>query len=190
MCNRFSSVGCLALLGLLAGTSEARAHRLNADVHVLADNKVQIESWFDTGGPARAGRVQVFRADGSLLTEGRMNDDGVFVFAFTEVAALRVVVNAGAGHRKELLIPAERLTQVDLPREKASASATPSGEESPAPVPRSDRSSPDTFKDVLIGVGFLLALAAFVISVRNALKLRELQGTQGHFHPQTTPKSS
>jgi hypothetical protein len=33
-------------------------------------------------------------------------------------------------------------------------------------------------KDVLVGVGFLLAVAAFVLSLRNARQLRELQRTR------------
>jgi catechol 2,3-dioxygenase-like lactoylglutathione lyase family enzyme len=45
----------------------------------------------------------------------------------------------------------------------------------PDPMPLADRSTRVSLKDVLMGVGFLLALAAFALSVRNARKLEKLK---------------
>ena len=42
-------------------------------------------------------------------------------------------------------------------------------------MPRADRSSQVSIKDVLVGVGFLLSVAAFVLSLRNARQLRTLR---------------
>jgi hypothetical protein len=42
-------------------------------------------------------------------------------------------------------------------------------------MPFADRRSQVSVKDVLVGVGFLLALAAFVLSVRNSQQLQELK---------------
>jgi cobalt/nickel transport system permease protein len=151
----------LAVLGVLWAAGPAHAHRLEADCQVLPGGRVQIESWFDPGdGRPRGARVQVFRPDGSLLAEGKTDDQGVFVFSCREAEPLRVVVNAGAGHRKEFMIRKEKLEQI-----------APAGTQDPPPPSHPSRVS---IKDVLIGVGFLLALAAFVLSLRNARRLDEL----------------
>jgi cobalt/nickel transport system permease protein len=151
----------LAVLGVLGAAGPAHAHRLEADYQMLPGGKIQIESWFDPGdGRPQGARVQVFRPNGSLLAEGPTDDQGVFVFSCREAEPLRVVVNAGAGHRKEFTILKEKLEQV-----------APSG---PSSSPPSGHASQVSIKDVLIGVGFLLALAAFVLSLRNARRLEEL----------------
>jgi hypothetical protein len=148
-----------------------------ADYKVLPGGKVRIDSWFDltvTDEPPKGARVQVFRRDGSLLTEGRLDDKGVFVFPFEDGQDLRVVVSAGAGHRTELSIPGK-----ELRRTPPSAGNGPSHPDetatSPATPLRANRSPRDGIKDLLVGVGFLLAVAAFVLSLRNLRQLQELK---------------
>jgi hypothetical protein len=172
MRRRYGALTCLAVLGLLLPAGAARAHRLEAEYRVLPDHKVQVESWFDLGGDSpRGARVQVFRADGSVFTEGKLSGDGVFVFAYDKAEPLRVVVDAGAGHRKVLEVAAQELTSAS-----AAAPASPGEDAGPAsPGARADRSPRVSVKDVLVGVGFLLAVAAFVLSLRNARQLRELR---------------
>jgi nickel transport protein len=162
------------LLVLLAAAGTAQAHRLNAQFFVLPEHKVQIESWFENGDSPRSARVQVFRADGRLLTEGRLNEKGLFVFSFPDAEPLKVVVNAGAGHRKELQIAAEELVHSSPSETKAGSTPSGTSEDVPGPVARGDRSSQVPIKDVLVGVGFLLAVAAFVLSLRNARQLRAM----------------
>ena len=171
MPRRYAALTALGLLALLLAPRPALAHRLEAECHVLPDRKVQVEAWFDLGGVPKGARVQVFRAGDRVLTEGQLNGEGLFVFSYDEAEPLRVVVSAGAGHRKEVGIPAADLQQGSPGQ--ASAGAVP---EEPAPaVPLSDHTPKVSIKDVLIGVGFLLALAAFVLSLRNARHLRELR---------------
>jgi len=165
-------VALLGLLTTLTVARPARAHRLVAEYRVLPDQKVQIESWFDTtGDPPKGATVEVFRADKQLLTSGQLNEGGVFVFSFTRAEPLKVVVYAGAGHRAELDIP-----EADLARGKSAEQVeTLSNEDAPpAGEPRADRSSRVTVKDVLVGLSFLLAAAAFLLSLRNARQLRAL----------------
>lgn len=174
----FGRCVALTLLSLvLCPWSLARAHRLDAEYVVLPGHKVQVECWFETGDSPRAAKVQVFRAGGQLLAEGQLNDQGLFIFSFQDVEPLTVVVNAGAGHRKELRIPATRLTSIMAPNGQEVGVGKDAADSS-APVPRVDRSSPGSIKDVLVGVGFLLALAAFVLSLRNARRVRELMRTR------------
>src|SRR5438552_13610699 len=109
MCCRSVTL-MLGLPILLCMAGEARAHRLNAEYRLLPGKRVQIESWFDSTGesPKRA-TVQVYRPDGQLLIEDKLNEKGTFTFPCEDAGPLRVVVLAGQGHRKELIIPASEL---------------------------------------------------------------------------------
>lgn len=144
----------------------AQAHRLEADYRILPGGRVQVESWFDlTGESPNGATVQVYRRGNELLTEGKLDAKGLFSFHVDTTEALRVIVSAGAGHLKEFIVP-----EADLRRATGQAAA-PAGEEAPF----ADRAPRVTIKDVLTGVGFLLALAAFVLSVRNARALANMK---------------
>jgi nickel transport protein len=183
MPRRFGTLTAVALALTLAA-SEARAHRLDAQAMFLPDRKkVQIESWFDNGQLARGAKVQVFREDGRLLAEGVLDQEARFVFAVHRAEPLRVVVNAGGGHRKEFDIAAEELQRsLPIPAAPAEEEAPPRSEP-PAPVVLGERHDGEQrVKDILIGVGFLLALAAFVLSVRNARQLKSLNRSEKQCH--------
>jgi hypothetical protein len=177
----------LSLLVLLVVSGQAQAHRLEAEYRVLPDQKVQVESWFDlTGDSPKGALVQVFRADGQLLTEGRLNDQGVFVFALAGIERLQVVVSAGEGHRKELVITAEELARrlvciyvtgllpgdsPVLPALVVLLITDPNAAFSPV-VPRADRSSRVSVVNVLVGIGSLLAVAV-ALGLRQTRQRRE-----------------
>ncbi len=155
---------------------------------MLPGHRVQVESWFDlTGDSPKGAQVRVSRADGSTLTDGKLDAQGVFVFSYAEPENLKVVVNGGAGHRKELEISARELAQSSAATTAGTGKAGPASA-SPQPdgvKPFADRSPRVSVKDVLIGVGFLLAVAAFALGLRNARQLRELKrarddGGDGH----------
>jgi hypothetical protein len=144
----------LGLLTLLNAVGDARAHRLDASCSTQRVRKIQVESWFSDDSRPKDATVHVFRAtDGLLLTEGRTNHDGVYTF-FAGSEPLRVVVDAGEGHRKELTIAG------------ADQDVT-----TPIPVSTHDTALP--IKDILLGIGLLLAASAFALSLRNARRLRE-----------------
>ncbi len=168
----------LAVLCVLWAATPAQAHRLDADYRVRPDGKVQVESWFDVGGKAPAGaKVQVFRPDGELLTEGSLDEQGIFVFAPKETEDLKVVVSAGAGHRAEFVVPRAKLLQAPTETPKpddAKADDAPS----PAPTPMIAHTSQLAVKDVVTGFAFLLGLAAFVLSLRNMRQLRDIKKEQ------------
>jgi hypothetical protein len=168
--------GRLALLTflLLAAPAAARAHRLEAECRVLPGKMVRVESWYDGTGDAPAGaRVKVYRAAGNqLLAEGQLDDRGAFTFPFDRAEPLSVVVSH-QGHRKTVKVPASDLDPT-LPKEEG----RPVDPQAAAP-PRADREPRTTAKDVVLGVTFLLAAAAFWLSVRNARRLRGLPPSSG-----------
>lgn len=152
--RRFGILAVLTLAGGMLAPAEARAHRLAVECHLLPGQQVRVEGWYSAAGdrqPAEQARVRVLRPDGQLLVEGRLDAAGVFTFSYEQVEPLRVVL-AHSGHRAEVTIL----------------------EEDMSPPVSSSRSEEGWLKDVLLGVSFLLALAAFVLSVRNARLLRRL----------------
>ncbi len=139
----------LALASLLLLASPALAHRLEIDCRILPDGRIEVESWFDSGDSPADAKVQVFGPGNELRCEGTLDAAGKFIFRPERAEELKVVVNAGAGHRKEMLIPA-----------------------APAPRTPPDHAHEFPARDVLVGVGFLLALASFWMGLRNARELR------------------
>jgi hypothetical protein len=163
MRDRFSFGIGVAFFLLAVDANDAAAHRLDAQITVLPASKVQVESWFSNGDVPRGAKVEIFDASGQPLQTGTLDDKGAFSFVTDAAHAMRVVVSAGAGHRKELSISETQL---------APASAD-------GPVRVSTRETGAPMRDVLSGLAFLLGLGAFVISVRNAQKLRNLARTKG-----------
>ena len=95
----------LVLAGLLLSASPLWAHRLDAGYTLLPDGRIEIESWFETGDTPPEAWVQVYHHGDKLLTEGTLDAAGKYVFKPERGEPLRVVINAGAGHRKEFSIP-------------------------------------------------------------------------------------
>ncbi len=147
------------IVALLAGAGTARAHNLNGEYRVLPGKTVRVESWFETGEAPKSAQVQVIRANGEVLAQGGLSSQGMFVFRYEEPEALDVVIDA-RDHRKKLAIAAGELA----PAEGA--------EKAPAPV---ERASSVAAKDVLLGATFLLALAAFALSRKNARRLKAFE---------------
>ncbi len=149
------------LLAFLVASSPVRAHNLEASATLELFWQVRVESWFETGDPARQARVDAFRPDGTLVTTGRLDGSGLFVFTYRESLPLRIVVSAGAGHRTEVAVTAEKLL-----RDRASVAALclappPSLLAAPllAPPPgesRIDESVPSTRPPASMPVGRLL----------------------------------
>jgi nickel transport protein len=165
-----------AVVALFVTHSDARAHRLNAQAFLLPDKRVQVESWFSTGEVPRGASVEVLDQKQQLLTSGQLNDKGIFVFSYAKPEPLTVVVAAGAGHRAEVSITSQELAQAARSQPKGdSMGASRTAATSSEAIPIGVHDSGVPIKDMLIGVSFLLALAAFVLSWRNARKLKNLK---------------
>ncbi len=154
------------LAGLLLSAGPLWAHRLDAAYTLLPDGRIEIESWFETGDTPPEARVQVYHQGDKLLTEGTLDAAGKYVFKPERGELLRVVINAGAGHRKEFSIPGNQGQPAGGAIDRSTAE----------PAPRVGRRSYEVpYKDVLTGIGFVLAVAAFFLSLRNARALKAIQ---------------
>jgi hypothetical protein len=165
----------LVALSFLLAAGTAHAHRLDAAFVVLADRQVRLESWFDLGGVPKGASVKVFRPGQRLLAEGQLDEEGCFVFRFAEAEPLEVIVST-AGHRTSLIIPAEALAP--SPAQSATTESSPIAG-GPARVRHDGDGWRERLKEALIGVGFLLGLAGFLLSWRNARQLRSLRHAAG-----------
>ncbi len=165
----------LAALASLLGASPAAAHRPCSDYTVLADRQVQIDGWFDPGDtPMKGAKVQVFRPGRQLLAEGQMDDNGTFVFRFVEAEPLEVFIDAGTGHRTTLAIPREKLDQTYDSESRPSGSVYANRSLTVAAQRRENAETwREPIKDALIGISFLLSVAAFLLSWRTSRRVRQ-----------------
>lgn len=131
---RPASLGGALTLALFLTAAPALAHRVLVFDFAEGDN-IQVEAKFVPDTPVRQGKILVLAApDGRELLSGATDDQGKFSFRIPEAAAaerldLKIVVEAGLGHRGEWLLKAEAY----LPP-PAAAPAPPAVPASPAPV--------------------------------------------------------
>ena len=117
-----------AVLAALLGPAAAQAHRVNVFAYVEGGT-CRVEAYFRRSRPARDATVEVLDAAGRELLRGRTDDRGRFSFPVPETTDLRIVVDAGLGHRAEYLLSASEIRA-------AEGGAGPPGDgPAPAPVP-------------------------------------------------------
>ncbi|MDY6851885.1 MAG: hypothetical protein SV487_07405, partial [Thermodesulfobacteriota bacterium] len=95
----------LALAVCLVWTPATLAHR----VYIFAwveGGKIMTDSYFSKSQKVRGGRVTVFDPAGKKLLEGRTDENGAFSFKIPGKTALRLVLDAGMGHKAEWLLEA------------------------------------------------------------------------------------
>jgi len=94
----------LVLLGsfLLAGT--AIAHRVNVFAWAEGDT-VYVESKFSGGKKIRGGKIIVTDSSGIEVLTGHTNDQGEFSFKRPQQKELKIVLEAGMGHRAQWTLP-------------------------------------------------------------------------------------
>lgn len=152
----------VVLLAIVACAPAAHAHGLVAEYRVISGPRIQIEAWYDPGGPAAGAAVSVFDKSDKLLEEGKLDKHGVYVFTLKPVVAVRVVI-AESGHRRELAI-----SQAEIARGAGTWKAEESNKSGA-------QRSQVGIAEGLVGIAFLLALAAFILGIRNASELSRIR---------------
>jgi len=114
-------VGALALAAALP----ARAHRVTVFAWVEGDT-VRTESRFSGGKAVNEGVVVVYDEQDRELLRGKTDENGEFSFEAPARTALKVVLEAGMGHKGEWIVPAEELAGVQAEAEEAPGPASPS----------------------------------------------------------------
>lgn len=94
------------------GVSRVSAHKVSVFAWVEEDT-VYVESKFSGGRRPVESPVVVYDNMGNKLLEGRTDQNGAFQFKVPQKTELKVVLEAGMGHRAEWVIPEEELRHLD-----------------------------------------------------------------------------
>ena len=98
-------------LGALVSISTpALAHKVTIFAWVEGD-RVLTESKFSGGRKATRAKVAVFDREGTQLLEGKTDGKGAFSFGIPKLTDLRIVLNAGTGHRAEWTVTESEIGQ-------------------------------------------------------------------------------
>lgn len=135
---------------LWIGTASVDAHRVNIFARVEGDT-VHVESKFSGGRRVHTGKITVSDTAGTELLRGTTDENGQFSFKVPQKTDLKIVLEAGTGHRAEWTIPAAEFA--------LSAAAE-------KPV----RKKESKVKNVIIGMGFIFGLTAIIAYIRNRRK--------------------
>lgn len=138
----------VVMLGSLGLSHEVLAHKLNVFAYAEGDT-VSVEGYFADGRKAQNTAIKVLDGSGKVLVEGTTDGQGKFVFKVPQKSDLKIVLNAGMGHKGELMLSAAELEEgatsaVDHPAgdheaghgDGGSAAATYAGSELDAAVHR------------------------------------------------------
>lgn len=98
LCNL--TIGFVISFMVLLFPRYIEAHKVNIFVYTEGD-KVYTESYFNDGKPCMDSVIEVFSMDDTELMRGRTDKDGLFEFPLPQGSELRIVLNAGMGHRAE-----------------------------------------------------------------------------------------
>jgi nickel transport protein len=115
---------------LLLYCSQVLAHNVTVFAWLEGDT-VHVESKFSGGRRPVAAPVEVYDTRGNLLLKGVTNDKGEFSFKVPKKTAMKVVLQAGMGHKGEWTISLSDL-------ENISASTLPQATETGLPLPASN----------------------------------------------------
>jgi len=198
-CRQFLLLtACLFTLCLL-GPGFAFAHRVNVFAWVEGDT-VHTESKFSGGKRVNGGEVLVYDLQGKELLAGKTNAQGEFSFKIPRKTAMKIVLQAGMGHRGDWTIP---LSEID-PQKSASEPSVST--EEPKRTAKTETVTPSvdldqmrhaleqsldrrlspvlkrlaesqergpTFRDILGGIGYILGLLGLAAYLHFRRKTRE-----------------
>jgi len=172
-------------LTILLLFSSALAHRVNIFAYVEGE-AVVAKGYYSDGSPVRNGRVTVYDAKGEKLLSGKTDGDGIFSFPVSVRTDLKIVLNAGLGHKAET-----EIRKADLPEAKSftrSAKKEPRGmseeelrrivaeviDEKLHPLFNliaRERSKRFPITEVIGGIGYIVGIMGLIVYFRSRRKI-------------------
>ncbi|UCD77560.1 MAG: hypothetical protein JSW26_19380 [Desulfobacterales bacterium] len=128
------------VLSSLLLTHSAFAHRVNVFAWVEGDT-VFVESKFAAGRKVSGGKIIVTDSKGVELLRGETNDQGEFSFKIPQKTDLKIILEAGTGHRAEWTVSVSEMASVSLPGDMLPAKTSPDKESATPADKRSDDQS-------------------------------------------------
>ena len=192
---------CLALLCLLWPGLSA-AHRVNVFAWMEGET-VYTESKFSGGKRVNEGEVLVYDLNGNQLLKGKTNAQGEFSFKIPKKSGMKIVLQAGIGHRGEWTIPLSEIAPLEPKLEPAvsqkSPSETPEDRAAASSVTLDQirrvvdhsldqrlnpmlkmlaeaRDKGPTIRDILGGMGYILGLMGLAAYMHFRRKIGEIAG--------------
>jgi len=126
----------LAVISLLT-VQNAFAHRVIVFAWVEGDT-VFVESKFAGGRKVTGGKVIVTDSNGAELLTGKTDDQGEFSFKIPQKTELKIILEAGMGHRGEWTIPESEIESVSPAAEMPPVETSAAGESAAHQNRRSD----------------------------------------------------
>ncbi len=98
-------VNCLLafLFVVLSATGPALAHKVNLFAYAEGGT-IFTESYFPDGRAVEKGMVLVYDSSDKRLLKGVTDTEGVFNFAIPKVDDLKIVIDAGMGHKNSFTL--------------------------------------------------------------------------------------
>ena len=130
LCKKYTRISkviaffLLTVLYLTMTAPWALAHKVLLAAYLEGDT-IFVEGGFSDGTPCKNAKVEVFDPSGKKLLEGKTNEDGEFFFKPPQKTDLKLVINAGMGHRGEYTMPADELQGVVVGNQATSTEAMP-----------------------------------------------------------------
>lgn len=187
----------------IAGTGPVMAHRSIIFAWVEGE-KIFTESKFSGGRLVKQGDIIVYDLEGNQLLKGKTDEQGKFSFVIPKKTAMKIVVQAGMGHRGEWTIPVSELEDVAGPQTEITTSqkTAPKKTEEQAevcdatlddirqvveealdkrlkPVMKilvKSRENRPTFRDIFGGIGYILGLMGVAAYFHYRRKSSEIEG--------------
>ena len=99
------------------------AHKVNLFVYVK-DNKVYCEGYYPDGKKVKGGVIRVYDKEKNTLLTGKTDENGIFSFVPEAKKDLKIVLDAGMGHKVEAEIRAEELPIIKKEKKEESKSTS------------------------------------------------------------------
>jgi nickel transport protein len=131
----------LSLVMAGPGAFPARAHNVSVFAWVEGDT-VHVESKFSGGRKPKGATIDVYDAAGDLLLQGTTDDNGLYSFRVPRKTEMRIVLNAGMGHRAEWTVPLAELESVQETEAAAPPAETMAASADPPVTPRTAPAEP------------------------------------------------
>lgn len=171
----------------------AYAHRVDVSAWIQG-GRVYTESYLGHNKRVAGGTIQVYDLSGTRLVEGKTDDKGQFSFPRPKMGDLRIVLEAGMGHRAEYLLKASEAetpdeSPADAPTEHVTTSQTPTlamdrGEIQKvvedvldtklAPIKQDlahlGKEKPPGFREIMAGIGYIVGIMGLALYFRSRKK--------------------
>jgi len=167
-------------------TTNTFAHKV-ITFYYIEHGKVNTENYFSDGKKCKSCEIIVYdNITGKKLLQGKTNTDGEFSFVPPKMTGLKIVLNAGMGHRAEAIVPKTELEgifnkgtgekkvkiEIGISEDELRKIIREEVSKELQPIYRflkkiaMDLTKP-TLSKVLAGIGYILGITGLIIYFRN-----------------------